>query len=132
LLRHPGEQDEPIRKGQEVVRFFIAAMGQYPAVRPEPGDQVLGGSAYGMTVRWCRRFWFCGPVISWSLPFAVHVLFFGFGAAVKRGEQTKDKPQCRRQHQQEDDRHLNGNKQEMGLDRASVLYDHNHKRTNDY
>jgi hypothetical protein len=59
-------------------------------------------------------------------------LFFGLGAVVKRGEQTKDKSQCRRQNQQEDYRHLNGNKQEMGLDRASVLYDHNHKRTHDY
>ena len=57
--------------------------------------------------------------------------FFGFGAVVNCGEQTKDKSQRRRQNQQEDDGHLHGNKQEMRLDRASVLYDYNHKRTND-
>lgn len=64
--------------------------------------------------------------------FRCSFLFFGLGAFVKRGEQTKDKSQCRRQRQQEDYRHHHGNKQEMGLDRASVLYDHNHKRTNYY
>lgn len=57
--------------------------------------------------------------------------FFGFGALVNCGEQTKDKSQRRRQNQQEDNRHLHGNKQEMRLDRASVLYDHNHKRADD-
>lgn len=56
-------------------------------------------------------------------------LFFpDTGPAVIADQHAEDKAQRRRQHKQKDDGHLDGNEQEVGLDRAAVLKYHDRKR----